>query len=184
MNTLIGVEPADLLIHGPSKLLVDAFHFHLPDRLIVGSYTPTGADVHDHFGVFRGIDQIESFGQTLGAASVFLECTKQGISPSEFKKRFTPTFLSLGNVNFHRYLKEGDTFVNLARITFHKFRQTTGSGKIYKVPDKRDLSTYFSQHTIAETLEQDLDTTFELIAEINAISGRTMRNDLLNLNTL
>jgi hypothetical protein len=183
MDNLVHVHPAELLIHGPSKLLIDQILFHEPRTTIVASYRPKARDVEDHFGLFRGVDQIESFGQTLGAASVYIECVKQNLTPSEFKQRFTPTFISLGNVHFHSFLKAGDTFVNIAHIDFYKFRQMVGGGRIYKAPEGLDLNQYFQNVGEQKLRDYDLDNGFGLVAEICDISGRTIRNDLLTQHT-
>jgi hypothetical protein len=89
MNNLLGISPAGLLIHGPKKTLLNAYHWHLPDTGIVASYSPTARDVEDHFGVFRGVDQIEAFAQaTIVSCSGFLECIKQKCDPEYLKGQF------------------------------------------------------------------------------------------------
>ncbi|MEO6633673.1 MAG: hypothetical protein ABIN13_18170, partial [Mucilaginibacter sp.] len=62
-GNLVGIDPANLLLHGPTKRLVNAYHWHSPNKGIVASYSPTERDVEDHFNVFRGVDQVESFAQ-------------------------------------------------------------------------------------------------------------------------
>src|SRR5688500_2354776 len=114
INNLVGVSPKDVLLHGPSKLLVSNYHWHEPEVGIVGSYTPNERDVQDHFGIFRGVDQIEAFGQAIiGSCCSFLEARKKNCSPIELKERYIPAFISVGQVNFHNYLAEGDTFISI-----------------------------------------------------------------------
>src|SRR3546814_8610437 len=73
MDNLLGISPEQMLLHGPSKGLLDTYHWHLPKVGIVASYTPKSRDVHDHFGLFRGVDQIEAFAQaTIVSCGTFL----------------------------------------------------------------------------------------------------------------
>lgn len=180
MDSLIGIAPKDIMVHhGPTKLLLDNYHWHSPRIGIVASYTPKKRDVADHFGLFRGVDQIESFAQAaVGSCSVFLEWNKQGMSPAELKEKFLPRFISIGQVNFHSYLEEGDTFINVGHIKFYKFRQMVSDGRIYKVPKELDLDHYFSHYTEKQLLEYDLNSNFILIAELFDITGRAIKKEL------
>ena len=77
MQSLVGQPPGLILPHGPSKLLVDEYLWHIPNIGIVAAYTPKEQDVRDHFGVFRAVDQVESFGQaTAISCSAFLDTNK------------------------------------------------------------------------------------------------------------
>ncbi len=181
MDNLVGVSPEEVLIHGPTKRLVDHYLWHEPQLGIVGSYTPTAFDVHDHFGLFRGVDQIESFGQTIGGIIAFLECQKQGCTLTELKSRFMPTFLSIGRVTFHSYLKEGDTFVSLGQLKFYKFRQLSVDGRIYKVPPDLDLNDYFGHLQSADFINYQLHPDFVLVTEIDDITGRIIKNERLKI---
>jgi len=58
MENLIGTAPEEVLVHGPKKILLNEYHWHSPNAGIVASYAPTETDVEDHFGLFRGVDQI------------------------------------------------------------------------------------------------------------------------------
>src|SRR5215469_5020983 len=72
-GTLVDTIPSKILLHGPTKRLVDKYHWHLPDKGIVASYTPKERDVEDHFGVFRGVDQVEAFAQaTIVSCATYL----------------------------------------------------------------------------------------------------------------
>ena len=180
MDNLVGTAPKDILVnHGPTKLLLNNYHWHSPHIGIVASYTPTERDVEDHFGVFRGVDQVESFAQAaVGSCNVFLECRKQGLTPYELKEKFVPWFISIGQVNFHSYLEKGDTFISIGHIKFYKFRQMSSDGRIYKVPKGLDLDHYFSQYIKKRILEYDLSDDFILIAELQDITGRAIKKEL------
>jgi hypothetical protein len=184
MDSLTGIHPTEPLIHGPSKLLVDRFHWHSPQVGIVGSYVTSAKDVLDHFRLFRGVDQIESFGQTVVAAGVYLECIKQRCTFGQFKARYTPVFISLGNVNFHNYIQEGDTIVNIGHIKLYKFRQIVSDGRIYKAPAGLDLDDYFKDFDEQKLLSYDLSKSFILVAEINDITGRTLKKEMLKPDNL
>jgi len=168
-----------MLLHGPTKTLLDAYHWHSPDKGIVASYTPKARDVEDHFGVFRGVDQIEAFAQaTIVSCATFLECRKNNCLPDELKDKFIPAFISIGNVNFHYYLEEGDTFISIGYITFYKWRQMVCDGRIYKVPKGLDLNDYFSDFNEERLLKYDISEDFKLVAELYNITGRAILREL------
>ncbi len=52
-GNLAGLNPAQVMLHGPTKRLIDAYYWHSPNKGIVAGYAPTERDVEDHFGVFR-----------------------------------------------------------------------------------------------------------------------------------
>lgn len=177
-DNLLGVRPEDMLLHGPSKLLLDEFHWHDPKVGIVASYTPKPADVHDHFGVFRGVDQIEAFAQaTIVSCGTFLECQKLKCEPQQLKERFVPAFISIGTVNFHNYLAEGETFVSIGKIKFYKFRQMVADGRVYKVPPGLDLNQYFSDFSESRLSDYQLSDEFKLVAELFDITGRALKKE-------
>jgi hypothetical protein len=182
MDNLVGWLPKDVLVlHGPSKLLVSKFHWHSPAVGVVASYTATERDVEDHFGIVRGVDQVESFTQaTAGACNVFFECEKQGCTPVELVNKFLPRFISIGQVSFHNYLEKGDTFVNIGYIKFSKFRQVVCDGRIYKAPKGLNLDDYFSRFTEKRLLAYDLSEEFTLIAELCDITVRAIKKELFN----
>lgn len=178
MKNLLGIDPADILVHGPKKILIDKIHWHLPDTGVVVSYTPKARDVEDHFGVFRGVDQIESFGQAInGCCIAFLECIKQKCDFAYLKATFTPIFIGIGQVNFKHVLREGETFISIGKITFYKFRQITCEGRIYKVAKDLDLDAYFSNYTQEEFLNYELNDDFTLIAEFFEVTGKLIKNE-------
>lgn len=181
MDNLLGTPPRELLIHGPSKILLDTYHWHAPDIGIVASYTPKPRDVHDHFGVFRGVDQIEAFAQaTIVSCGAFLESKKQNCDFKTLNRKFIPAFISTGQVNFHNYLEEGETFISLGKIKFYKFRQMVTDGRIYKAPKGIDLDEYFKDFNETRLLNYDLRDDFVLVAELFDITGRAIKNDFFN----
>lgn len=181
MENLIGTLPEHLLLHGPTKRLLDAYHWHQPKVGIVASYTPKAFDVNDHFGVFRGVDQIEAFAQaTIVSCATFLECQKQNCEPIDLKDKFIPAFISVGNVYFHNYLEEGETFISLGKIKFYKFRQMVADGRIYKVPKGVDLDAYFSDFNETKLETYDLRADFTLVAELFDITGRALKKEIFN----
>ncbi|HEY2583791.1 MAG TPA: hypothetical protein VGI43_18425 [Mucilaginibacter sp.] len=182
MDNLVCWHPKDILVlHGPTKLLVNKYHWHSPQAGIVASYTPTKRDVQDHFGLFRGVDQVESFAQAAtGSCSVFLECEKQGLGPLELAEKFLPRFVSIGKVIFHNYLEKGDTFVNIGHIKFYKFRQMICDGRIYKAPKGLDLDEYFSSFNDERLLNYDVSNDFTLVADLSDVICRAIKSELFN----
>ncbi|TKC00275.1 hypothetical protein [Pedobacter cryophilus] len=173
---LVGTAPNKVLIHGPSKLLVNEYNWHDPNHGIVASYTPTAFDVKDHFGVFRGVDMIESFAQaTSGSCAEFLTRLKRGDDTSKTHSDFIPTFISVGGVNFHSYLLEGDTFISMGKIMFFKFRQIVIDGRVYKVPAGLDLNAHFKDFTTEKLNNYEIDDSFTLVAELFGITGRAIK---------
>ena len=180
-GNLVGVDPVNLLLHGPTKRLVSAYHWHSPNKGIVASYSPTERDVEDHFNVFRGVDQIEAFAQaTIVSCATFLQCRKQNCLPDVLRDTFVPAFISIGNVNFQNYLELGDTFISIGNITFWKWRQMVCDGRIYRVPKGLDLNEYFSDFTEERLLKYDISKDFIKVAELHDITGRAILIEQFN----
>jgi hypothetical protein len=178
-GNLVGVSPTQMLLHGPTKRLLNHYHWHSPNKGIVASYSPTERDVEDHFGVFRGVDQVEAFAQaSVVSCATFLECRKLNCTPDELKDLFIPAFISIGSVNFHNYLELGDTFISIGNITFYKWRQMVCDGRVYKVPKDLDLDAYFSDFTDERLLKYDISKDFTLVAELFGITGRAIKIEL------
>lgn len=173
MNNLIGIPPADVLLHGPKKTYIDTYHWHVPTIGIIGSYAPTAFDVEDHFDIFRGVDQIEAFAQTsVVSCGAFNESIKQKRDFDYLKQTFLPLFVSIGSVNFHNYIALGDVFICMGQIKFYKFRQMIADGRIYKVPKGLDLNSYFSTYSEQQFLAYELSNDFTLVAELFDIIGQ------------
>jgi 3-hydroxymyristoyl/3-hydroxydecanoyl-(acyl carrier protein) dehydratase len=178
-GNLVGVNPTQMLLHGPTKLLLNAYHWHSPNKGIVASYSPTERDVQDHFGVFRGVDQVEAFAQaSVVSCATFLECRKLNCTPEELKDKYIPAFISIGQVNFHNYLEAGDTFISMGNITFYKWRQMVCDGRIYKAPKNISLDDYFSDFNEERLLKYDISKDFTLVADLYNITGRAIKVEL------
>ncbi len=174
VESLCSIHPREILVtYGSKKLLVDKYHWHSPKLGVVASYTPTDYDVEGHFGIFRGVDQIESFVQATAASlSKFLICQKNNCAPEDLKDKFVPSFISIGSVNFMSSLEKGDTFVILGKITFYKFRQMVCDGRIYRCPPGLDLDQYFKDFNEERLSKYDLAPDFKLISDLHEITGR------------
>lgn len=181
-ESLVGMDSADILLHGPSKNYVDAYHWHDMDLGVIASYTPQAKDVIDHFGVFRGVDMIESFCQATAASlSTFISCKKRDKSLAEAHDEIVPLFISIGQVNFMSYLMEGETFISMGKIKFYKFRQMVCDGRIYKVPKGLNLDAYFKAYSAEQFKQYDLLDEFTLIAELYDITGRGFKKNNLEI---
>lgn len=179
MNTLVGAKPSKTLPHGETKRLVDAYYWHSPTVGIIAGYTPKARDVHDHFGVFRGVDQVESFGQaTVVSCSVFLDSIKTGLAYPDYYKQRNFVFVGVDKVHCHGLIREGETYICAGIIQNYKFRQMTVSGKIFKLKQPLDLPTYFADFTEARLLAYDFDADlFEMVFEIHNIVGQGIKNE-------
>ena len=174
-GSLVDIYPRQILLHGPTKRLVDKYHWHSPNKGVVASYSPKERDVEDHFDIFRGVDQVEAFAQaTIVSCATFLECRKNRCLPDELRDKFIPAFISIGGVSFHNYLELGDTFISIGNITFYKWRQMVCDGRIYKVPKEFDLDEYFKDFTDERLLKYDISKDFKLVAELTGITGRAI----------
>lgn len=175
-SSLLGLEPATVLSHGPTKLLVDRYLWYAPHLGAISCYTPTETDVRDHFGLFRGVDQVESFAQgTLASCCSLMEADKQGKTLAQIKEDFNSVFLEIGRVIFHKTLSVGETFIAVGQITFYKFRQMSMNGKIFKVPPLIDLDAFFAQFTDEDFTSYNLAPEFELVTELQGIVGKAVK---------
>jgi hypothetical protein len=180
-ETLVGDLPEHWVLHGPTKRYVDNYHWHKPNVGIVASYTPTEENVKDHFDIFRGVDQVESFAQaTIVSQGSFLECKKMNVIPRTLAELFIPTFISIGNVFFSSYLEKGQTFVNIGFIKFYKWRQMVCEGRIYRAPKGMDLDAYFKDFDEQKLRSFDLDPGFVKIAELYDITGRGIKKEMFD----
>jgi hypothetical protein len=176
MDNLVGTPPAAVLSHGPTKILLDKYLWHLPNLGIVASYTPSERDVKDHFGIYRGVDQIEAFVQaTIVSCLTFTEGRKLNCSFADLKHIFIPVFIGIGPVKFHSYLEVGDTFISIGQIVIYKFRQMICNGRIYKAPKGLDLDVYFSGFNEERLLAYDISDDFILVAELQDAVGRAIK---------
>lgn len=180
MESLVGQDPGLILPHGPSKLLIDQYLWHRPNDGIVASYTPKEQDVKDHFGVFRAVDQVESFGQaTAVSCSAFLDTNKTGLGYKEYYKERNFVFMSIEKVLCHNFIRLNEKYICIGIITFYKFRQMATSGRIYKVVTDIDLKNYFGSFTEASLRKFELSDDFVLVTEIEKVISKGIKMEKL-----
>jgi len=180
MKNLVGLSPQIALPHGPSKIYLDAFLWHYSDIGVVAVYTPKEKDTQDHFGIFRGADQIEAFGQaSVVAANAFISCKKKEMSFSELYEHYNFVFMSMGEAICKSFIKLGDTAVIHAHFVDYKFRQMTATGKIYKAAKNFDVEDYYKNYSKEDFLENKTPADFEEVAEFKNLKGRGIKNTLL-----
>lgn len=180
MESLVGQHPGLILPHGPSKLLVDEYLWHAPNTGIVAAYTPKEQDVRDHFGVFRAVDQVESFGQaTAVSCSAFLDTHKTGIEYKEYYKVRNFVFMSIEKVLCHNFIRLNERYICIGIITFYKFRQMATSGRIYKVVTDLDLKNYFKSFTEEALRNFELSDDFVLVTEIEKVISKGIKIEKL-----
>lgn len=181
MKTLVGQRTDLVLPHGPTKRLVDEYYWHSPTVGIVAGYTPNERDVHDHFGVFRAVDQVESFGQAVVVScSAFLDTEKMGLGYKEYYEQRNFVFVGIKSVHCHNVIRYNERYVCLGVINFYKYRQMTASGRIYKVPTGLDLHAYFKNFSEDRLRSYDLGEGFVLATELHDILGKGIKNEKLN----
>lgn len=180
MSTLVGMDPHTVLPHGPSKTLVDEYVWHAPEAGIVAAYTPNEWDVMDHFGVFRAVDQVESFGQAVVVScSAYLDTRKTGLTYEEYYRLRNFVFVGIQRVHCHDVIQFNQRYICMGVINFYKFRQMTASGRIYKVPPDMDLTHYFRDFTVERLKRFDVSRDFVLATELHDILGKGIKNELL-----
>ena len=176
MKSLVGISPHTALLHGPSKTLVDTFLWHNPDIGIIASYTPKERDTHDHFGVYRASDQMESFGlASVVAANAFLSCRKKNISFKELYVNYNFIFMKIEEIICKSFIKLGETLVIYAYFEDYKFRQMTASGKIFKTNTEFDLQEYYKSYTDKQFLAGKIDKSFVEVTELKNLVGRGIK---------
>jgi hypothetical protein len=181
MITLTGQDPATVLPHGPSKRLVKEYLWHSPHVGVVATYTPNERDVKDHFGVFRAVDQVESFGQAVVVScSAFLESRSMGLDSAEYYKLRNFVFAGIKSVRCHGVIRCNESYVCLGVINFFKCRLMTASGRIYKAPEGIDLKEYFRDFSEERLRSYDLDDNFILTTELNDMASKGISNEILS----
>jgi hypothetical protein len=180
MNSLVGMDPNEILPHGPSKIYIDGVIWHEPEFGIIAYYTPTEKDTHDHFDVYRGADQIESFGQaTVVAMNAFLVCKSKNIGFAEMYKTYNFVFAEIGSAVCKSFLKTNETFIIIGFIDSYKFKQMKSSGNIYKVPKNFDFINEFKNYPKEKLKSNELPPGFELVTVFNGLIGRGIKLDTI-----
>lgn len=175
------MAPADILLHGPSKIYVDELLWFYPQTGIVTTYTVQQKDVHDHFDVFRGVDMIESAGQTGVLACSILLAQKEQRPISVLQGEFIMAFLGLGNARFHDFVKQGETLVNVIEIHRYKFRQISFSGTVYKQNGPAETKAYFDNLNEEEFKNGQLPSSFSKIADFEDYRGRAVKRKKIKI---
>ncbi|MBI1223490.1 MAG: hypothetical protein GC180_12880 [Bacteroidetes bacterium] len=173
-NSWISKRPNEILIHGPSKLYIDKYLWFDPTEGIISCYTTQSKDTADHFDIFRGVDIIESAGQTGVSACAIMESVKQDKSIDELKKHFRLAFVGMGKARFHGFVKVNETLLNVCKIHQHKFRQMLISSKVYKAPAGMDVAEYFKELRIEKIDQLQVPEGFMLVAEMEDMIGRSV----------
>jgi hypothetical protein len=180
MRSLVGMNPHEVLPHGPSKVYLDGFLWHEPESAVVAYYTPKASDTLDHFGVYRGADQIETFGQaSVVAMNAFLTCKSREITFSQLYEEFNFVFLHIGSVHCRSFIKTGEPFIVIAFIDEYKFRQMQCSGRLYKVPEGTHLDEVATTFTLSTLRNYNLAPGFGLVSEFNGLVGRGIKKTKL-----
>lgn len=175
--SLVDCSPTEVLPHGPSKLFVDKYLWHVDLIGCIASYKVRARDVVDHFGLMRGVDQIEFFGQAVPVSGgIFHVTQRKGIPFKETLAQGPFLFLGVGEVRFRASIAEGDVIVALGFETFNRFNQVQVNGRIYKAPPGLALDEYFATFTEERLRSYDLQDDFELATEIFGITGRYVKN--------
>jgi hypothetical protein len=176
MNSLVDLNPQDVLPHGPSKIYVDGFLWHEPETGIVAHYTPREKDTLDHFGLYRGADQIESFGQaSVVAMNAFLTCQSKGLNFKELYEEFNFVFTHIGSVECKSVIKTGETFIIIAFVNEYKFRQMKCSGRLYKIPKESSLEELKTTLNMNKLKNYELGPGFVNVSEFNDLIARGIK---------
>lgn len=179
-NPLVGKQPYEVLIFGEEKMYVDQFLWFEEKTGIAVAYQVQAKDVKGHFGIMRGVDMIEIFGQSGTAACTALVCKKEKATRNELLQRFRFAFLSMENVRFHRYAKTGDTLICISQIKSFRFRQIALDGTLYRVKPNWDYVSFFEKYTTDDFRNKTLPSEFETIAEFDNLVGRAIKIEKLN----
>ncbi len=170
-------DPREILLHGPSKIYLDHHWWFYPSTGIVGSYEVQAKDVHDHFGVFRGVDMIESAGQTGVSACSMLFAYIDLKSAPEVQQRFIMAFLGLGQAVFHDFVEQGETLVNVCAIHQYKFRQIRFSAVVYKAHEPAEIAPYFAHLPEDQLGVAPVPESFKKVAEFTDFIGRAINRN-------
>src|SRR3990172_3964570 len=94
--SLVGQNPKDILPYGPTKLLVDEYLWHHAETGCIASYTVKEEDVKGHFGLFRGVDQLELFAQSsIVSLGIFHVTNNSNVSYQQLQEKYDWLFLGV-----------------------------------------------------------------------------------------
>ncbi len=177
-QSLVGLDPKDVLPYGSTKLLVDEYLWHKPDIGGIASYTVKARDVKDHFGLFRGADQLEFFAQSsIVSLGMYIISEKASLKCSQILKKYNPAFLGVDRIRFCHFAKLNETIISVSVINKYKFKQVTCSGKIYKVPDGFNLKSYCSSLSSRDVENFNIHEALTIVAEFENAVGWCVKKE-------
>lgn len=171
-QSLVGLNPKDILPYGPTKLLVDEYLWHNPQLGCIASYTVKEEDVKDHYGLFRGVDQLEFFAQSsVVSLGIFHITNNLGLSHYQLQEKYYLLFLGVDKIRFHYFVKCNEKIVSIGVIKKYAFRQMICSGRIYKVPKDFDIGSYCSFLNTKDVENFKLHDELKIVAEFENAVG-------------
>lgn len=180
-QSLVELHPKDILPHGPTKLLVDEYLWHNPEIGCIASYKVKEADVKDHFGLFRGVDQLEFFAQSsIVSLGVFHVANNSNLSCQQVLAKYNWLFLGVDRIRFHCFVQCGEKIISIGVIKKYLFKQMTCSGKIYKVPDNFDMKEYCAVLCDEDMNDFKMPKELTMIAEFENVVGWCVKKERLN----
>lgn len=174
-NLLVGKAPEEVLIFGPSKMFIDEYLWFEEKMGIAVAYQVKEEDTKGHFGILRGVDMIEIFGQAGTSACTALEGKKQNKTRDELAENFRFVFLGVDECRFSGMAKAGETLICFGKILSYRFRQMTLDGSLYKVPDDFDYHQFFEGFSELDFQIEALPDAFTKIADFKNLSGRAIK---------
>lgn len=182
-QSLVGVQPKEILPYGPTKLFVDEYLWHNPEVGCVASYRVKEDDVKDHFGLFRGVDQLEFFAQSsLVSLGIFQIVNRTNLSIYQLQEQYNCLFLGVERVRFHHFVRCGETLISVAVLNKYVFKQMTCSGRVYKVPDDFDRKAYCSFLCADNVKDFQFKDDLKIIAEFENATGWYVKKEKLRNN--
>ncbi|MEO1259518.1 MAG: hypothetical protein AAFZ15_12005 [Bacteroidota bacterium] len=176
-NLLVGKTPEEVLIFGPNKMFIDEYLWFEENAGIVVAYQVKEHDTEGHFGILRGVDMIEIFGQAGTSACTALEGKKQNKTRDELAENFRFVFLGVDQCRFSGMAKAGEILICFGKIRSYRFRQMTLDGSLYKVPNDFDYHHFFNSFSEVDFQKEALPDTFSEVANFKKLSGRAIKID-------
>ena len=181
-NLLVGKQPEEILIFGKEKMYVDQFLWFEEKTGIAVAYQVQEKDVKGHFGIMRGVDMIEIFGQSATAACTALVCQKEQATRDELFLRFRFVFVGIDEARFLQQVKTGDILICIGRITSFRFRQITMDGTLYRAKQDWDYTSFFEKYTSNDFQKESIPAELEAVAKFKNLIGRAIKLSKLITN--
>ncbi len=174
-QSLVDLNPKDILPYGETKLLVDEFIWHDPKQGVAGTYVAKERDVQDHFNIFRGVDMVESFAQsTLVAGGLFLALEKSDLSIDELLERYKVVFTSIGDTKFYKQILKGDTIVHLGRLNYFKHKQISFDGIILTPTASLSAQALLETYSTDPSNYKHNHCDYSIVASLSDIKGQAI----------